>query len=461
MPPCWTTSSSCPARRSPSTARRRPATSSAFDASSEPIVVAPQRREPQLRRRPSSAIICSWATAAAPAQADRQLAGGNSALLYANGSGQLDNSTAGYAVAVNGMASIHVNGHAGDTAQFFDSPGNDTFYAYADYNNSGQPAAGMYGRRAIANSASGFGTNVGYSTNGGSDTAYFFDSPGNDTFYAYADYNTAASRRRACTAATAATARTPTRPTASPRTSAIRPTAAAIRPISSIRRATTPSMPTRITTAARAVGRHVRQLRQRLQRRSYANSASGFGTNVGYSTNGGSDTAYFFDSPGNATYYAYAYAKNGSVAGRRQACTAAMAAGQSVATPTRPSASARMSEIRRTAVRYGLSSTTRRAAPTPTMPTPITAQRRHAGGGHVSAAIRRQFDRVCQLGHRLRHESRQFDVRQQRYGLFLRLARAPTPTMLMRTATGDRRRACTAATARGRHSHVCQLGPGL
>ena len=74
---------------------------------------------------------------------------------------------------------------------FFDSPGNDTFYAYADYNNSGQQLAGMYGGYGggYSNSASGFGTNVGYSTNGGNDMAVFFDSPGNDTFYAYADYN--------------------------------------------------------------------------------------------------------------------------------------------------------------------------------------------------------------------------------------------------------------------------------
>ena len=222
-------------------------------------------------------------------------ASGNSALLYANGSGQLDNSTAGYAVAVDGMASINATGHAGDTAQFFDSPGNDTFYAYADYNNSGQPLAGMYGQRlfqlgqrlrhqhrlfdqrrqrygrllrlagqrhvlclrglqqqrqapwractgsrAITNSASGFATNVGYSTNGGSDTAVFFDSPGNDTFYAYADYNNSG------------------------------------QPLAGM------------------YGTRVFQ------------SAIGFGSNVGYSTNGGSDTAVFFDSPGNDTFYAYA-----------------------------------------------------------------------------------------------------------------------------------------------------------
>ena len=37
----------------------------------------------------------------------------------------------------------------------------------------------------------------------------------------------------------------------------------------------------------------------------YSNAASGFGTNVGYATNGGSDLAAFFDSQGHATYYAY------------------------------------------------------------------------------------------------------------------------------------------------------------
>ena len=113
--------------------------------------------------------------------------GTNSAMLYANGSGQLDNSTAGYAVAVDGMTSITAIGHAGDTAQFFDSPGNDAFYAYGDFNQSGQPLAEMLGA-GYANVASGFGTNIANSS-GGNDTAVFFDSPGNDTYDAYADYN--------------------------------------------------------------------------------------------------------------------------------------------------------------------------------------------------------------------------------------------------------------------------------
>ena len=207
------------------------------------------------------------------------------------------------------MASINVNGHAGDTAQFYDSTGNDTFYAYADYNKSGTPWRACTGTAATSNSASGFGTNVGYSTNGGSDTAVFFDSPGNDTFYAYADYN----------------------------------------------------------NSGTAVGGHVRQLRRRLYqrgqrlrhefaysinggsdtaaffdspgndtfyayadynnsgkqsagmvgtRRWYSNSASGFGTNLAYATNGGSDTAAFFDSPGNDTFYAYGDYNNSGSAGR-------------------------------------------------------------------------------------------------------------------------------------------------
>ena len=173
-------------------------------------------------------------------------AAGNTALLYAGvpgtpgRSGQLNNPTAGYAVAVDGMAAIHVNGHAGDTAQFFDSPGNDTFYAYADYNQSGQTSAGMYGSYGggYSDSASGFGTTVGNSTSGGRDTALFYDSPGNDTFYAYADYNHTG------------------------------------KPLAGM-------------YGSYGGG--------------YANSAKGFGTSVAYSTNGGSDSANLSGSSGNNT----------------------------------------------------------------------------------------------------------------------------------------------------------------
>ena len=256
------------------------------------------------------------------------------------------------------MSTIHVNGHAGDTAQFFDSPGNDTFYAA----NSGQPAAGMYGG-GYANSAAGFGTNVGYATNGGSDTAYFFDSPGNDTFYAYADYAGSGKpaagmygsfdggycqlghgfrhQRRLCDRGWQRY-RLPLRFAGQGHVLCLR----------------------RLRQQRQAGGRHVRKLRRRVrqfgqripdrrrlfdQRRQrygvpvwlaaeryvlrlcaitairgrpsagmfggapgtpghdggFAESASGFGTNLGYAIGGGSDTAYFYDSPGNDTFYAY------------------------------------------------------------------------------------------------------------------------------------------------------------
>ena len=114
--------------------------------------------------------------------------GTNIATLYADGSGELKDPAAGYTVTVTGTATIHVNGHAGDASQFYDSPGapgtpgRDTFYAYADYGGApGTPGhgqlAGMYGS-GYSNSASGFGTNIGYSTNGGSDMAVFFGPPG-------------------------------------------------------------------------------------------------------------------------------------------------------------------------------------------------------------------------------------------------------------------------------------------
>jgi hypothetical protein len=144
------------------------------------------------------------------------------------------------------MTSVDVNGHAGDMAQFVDSPGNDTFYAYADFNKSGKPLAGMYGGSdpGYSNSASGFGTNIAYAINGGNDSATFFDSPGNDTFYAYdADMNNN-------------------------------------------------GQPLAGMYGSYGSG--------------FSNVASGFATNTAYSINGGSDTAAFFDSAGNDTFDAYA-----------------------------------------------------------------------------------------------------------------------------------------------------------
>jgi hypothetical protein len=177
--------------------------------------------------------------------------GVNTAALYANGTGQLANTTAGFTVSLSGMASINVTGQAADTAQFYDAAGNETFTAYADYNSTGKTFAEMVGS-GYSNSATGFGANVGNSTNGGSDTAIFYDSPSSDVFTAYADYNSTGKSLASLTG----------------------------------------------SYGSYSSG--------------YSNSAKGFRTNVAYSTNGGSDTAYFYDSPGNDTFTAYAdYNKTG------------------------------------------------------------------------------------------------------------------------------------------------------
>ena len=153
----------------------------------------------------------------------------------------------GYSNAAVGFGSnvgYSTNG-GNDTALFFDTPGNDTFYAYADYNQSGKPLAGMAGT-GYSNAASGFVNNVAYSTNGGNDTAQFFDAPGSNTFYSYGDYNQSG------------------------------------KPLAG------------------------------MSGTAYSNSASGFGASVGYATNGSNDTAMFFDAPGSNTFYAYAdYNKSG------------------------------------------------------------------------------------------------------------------------------------------------------
>ena len=157
------------------------------------------------------------------------------------------NPAASYAVIVVGMANINVSGNAAGIADFFDAPGSgtaDTFYAYAD--NNGQSLAGMYGSyggQSYSNSASGFGTNVGYATKN-SDTAVFFDSPEINTFYAYPDYNLS--------------------------------------------------------------GQNVAGMLGTLANGYYSNAASGFGTSFADSINGGSDIAAFFDSPGTNTFSAHA-----------------------------------------------------------------------------------------------------------------------------------------------------------
>ncbi len=186
-------------------------------------------------------------------------ASGNIVALYTTGAGKLTNSTAGYSVNVSGMATMIAVGHAGDTAQFFDSAGKDTYYAYADYANDGKPVAGMYGT-GYSNAASGFGTNIGTNLGGSaaaaSDTAIFFDSPGNDTYYAFANYDKSGQ------------------------------------------------------TLAGMYGSFYG---------GYSNSAKGFGTSVGYSVNGGSDTASLMNSSNSDTLYTDAaiaslYGNDGSYA---------------------------------------------------------------------------------------------------------------------------------------------------
>ena len=217
---------------------------------------------------------------------------GNSALLYANGSGQLDNSAAGYAVAVDGMTSIDVAGHAGDVAQFFNAPGSNTFYACADYNNSGQPLAGMLGS-GYSNSASGFGANVGYATSG-NDTASFFDAPGANTFYAYADYDNSGKPLAGMAGGGYSNAASGFGGNVGYATYGGSDTAMLFNaPGSNIFYANADYDNSGKPLAAMSGG-------------GYSNAASGFAANVGYATSGSSDTALFFNAPGSNIFYANA-----------------------------------------------------------------------------------------------------------------------------------------------------------
>jgi subtilase family serine protease len=169
--------------------------------------------------------------------------GVNTAILYANGNGQLVNTTEGFTFTASGMASMHVYGNAADTAEFYDTTAADTFYSYADYANSDQQLSGMLGSN-YSNSASGFGTNIGISAGGGKDIAGFFDAPGTNTYYAYADYGGA--------------------PSGSGK------------------------------SLAGMIGS------------GYSNTAKGFAMNAAYAVNGGGDTSVFYDAPGTNTFYSYA-----------------------------------------------------------------------------------------------------------------------------------------------------------
>ncbi len=83
-----------------------------------------------------------------------------------------------YFVSVNNVLSNIIDGRSGDTASFYDSPGNDTFSV------SGVSASMYDSGMTYLNYTSGFSFNNGYSTQGGKDIALFYDTPGNDTYYA-------------------------------------------------------------------------------------------------------------------------------------------------------------------------------------------------------------------------------------------------------------------------------------
>jgi hypothetical protein len=81
-----------------------------------------------------------------------------------------------YSVITSNTMYNYLYGSTGDTANLFDSAGNDTFFA-------GGNQAGMYDSGlTYLNVATGFTYNNGYSSHGGTDNAQFYDTPGNDVF---------------------------------------------------------------------------------------------------------------------------------------------------------------------------------------------------------------------------------------------------------------------------------------
>jgi hypothetical protein len=88
----------------------------------------------------------------------------------------------GYSVITSNVQDNFLYGRAGDTANFFDSAGNDTFAA-------GKFSADMFDAAlTYLNYAGSFTANNGYSTHGGHDQAFFYDSAGNDIFIGKAGF---------------------------------------------------------------------------------------------------------------------------------------------------------------------------------------------------------------------------------------------------------------------------------
>ena len=111
--------------------------------------------------------------------------GGQSLAGMHDASYSYSNYAIGFA-ANNGYAA----GGGGGTAEFFDAPGTNTFSAYGNYPASGLPYAGMQGT-GYTNAASGFSVNLAYRVNGSNDTAEFYDTstPSNNHYYSFANYN--------------------------------------------------------------------------------------------------------------------------------------------------------------------------------------------------------------------------------------------------------------------------------
>jgi hypothetical protein len=150
----------------------------------------------------------------------------------------------GYSNSASGFATnvgVSTNGGS-DTAGLFDAAGNDTFFAYSK--NAGKPLAGMHNAAySYSNMAIGFASNIGHAAHA-SDRADLYDTTGNATFFSYDSYG----------------------------------------------------------------GQELSGMHDPAY--SYSNMAFGFGTNVGSSTNGSSARADFYDSLGQASFYAYANYNN-------------------------------------------------------------------------------------------------------------------------------------------------------
>ncbi len=105
------------------------------------------------------------------------LSGSNVAQLFTN---SMTVSGAGYTLAISNIENKYFFGRTSDQAEFYDTPGNDTFYGLSGY--SILSGAGYF------NESVGVGTNYGFSS-GGTDTAILSGSSANDTFSGLQTYS--------------------------------------------------------------------------------------------------------------------------------------------------------------------------------------------------------------------------------------------------------------------------------